>query len=118
MALKRDKYDIEFWDNDTIKRNQFFFSCKERLIVWMNYVWMKTLLWIQSKISIEEADCSGSWKNEQRKRDRNKKRRYIQAFIKKMAVLWIRQPEQVEQQVTPQIKILMWTYHNEMKKKN
>ena len=33
----------------------------------------------------------------------------------KYPVLWIRQHEQVEQQVTPPIKILMLTYHNGVK---
>ena len=26
MVLKRDKYDIEVWDDDAIKRNQIFFD--------------------------------------------------------------------------------------------
>ena len=33
----------------------------------------------------------------------------------KKAVLWINQREQVEQQVTPPIKIIMWTYYNGVK---
>ena len=39
MTLKRDKYDIEVWDDDAIKCNQMFLiSCNERSIVWMDYV--------------------------------------------------------------------------------
>ena len=33
----------------------------------------------------------------------------------KNAVLWIKQPEKFEQQVTPPIQILIWTYHNGVK---
>ena len=67
-------------------------------------------------IIIPSAGCSGNLKIEQRKKGKKQKKySYIQAFSKNKSVLWIRQPEQVDQQVTPPIQMLMITYHNIVK---
>ena len=49
------------------------------------------------------------------KKDRNKNKEGTFKPSPENAVLWIRQYEQVEQQVTPTIQILMWTHHNGVK---
>ena len=50
-----------------------------------------------------------------RKNNRNKKRKVYISLLQQRAVLLIKQPEQVEQQVPPTIQILMWAYHNGLK---
>ena len=49
------------------------------------------------------------------KKDRNKKKEGTSKPSPQKAVLRIKQPMQVEKQVKPPIKILMWTYHNGVK---
>ena len=62
--------------------------------------------------SIEESEFSGNWKTEKKKKGKKEGTSWPS---KEKAVLWIKQYEQVEQQVTPPIQILMWTYHNGVK---
>ena len=62
-----------------------------------------------NKISIEEAECSGNWKTEQRKKATNKRKEGTSKLSEKKPFLWIRQPEKVKQQLTPPIQILMLT---------
>ena len=108
MALKRDKYYIEIQNDDAIKCNQILFDFMQQYsIVWMDYIYMKKSFdRYNHRKSIKEAYCSGSWNNEQKKRIETKIRKAHPSLLQKKAVLWIRQPEQVKQQVTPKIKIL------------
>ena len=49
------------------------------------------------------------------KRTETKIRKVHPSLLHEMAVLWIRQPKQVEQQLTPTIQILMLTHHDGVK---
>ena len=55
-----------------------------------------------NEISIEEAECRGYWKTEQREKCQKKKEGTSKQSPKK-SVFSIRQPKQVEQQVTTTI---------------
>ena len=90
-------------------------SCDGFLIVWIDYTYAEISFDRYNQvILIEEAEWSGNWKTEQRNRfQKPKKGMYIWASSKK-DVLWIKQPKQVKQQVTPPIQILMLTYHNQV----
>ena len=69
-----------------------------------------------SRKSTKEAECSRSWNTEQKKSYRRKNKEGTSKASKKKAVLWIRQPEQVERQVTTTIQILMRTKNYGSKK--
>ena len=79
----------------------------------MDYIYKKkTFDRYNNRKPIEEAECSGSWKTEQKKNNRNKHKEGTSKPSTKNDVLWIIQPEQVEKQVTPTIKILMQTHQD------
>ena len=86
--------------------------------IWIIYTWKRSFDRYYRKISIKEAECSGNWKTEQRKNPKNKRKEGTSKTSPKNSVLWIKQPEQVEQKVTPPIQILMLTYHNGVKQKS
>ena len=67
----------------------------------------KNILLDAKKISIEEVECSGSWKTEQRKKGQKQKKEGTSNPYPKKSVLWIKRPEQVEQKLTPTIQILI-----------
>ena len=54
-------------------------------------------------------------KNWAEKNDTNKRKEDKSKTSPKKPDLWIRQPEKVEQQVTPPIQILLLTYYNGVK---
>ena len=62
MDLNRDKNEIEVQDDDAIKRNQVLFHYMQRRFICLDGLYMdkKCLLIDAIKISIEEAECSGS----------------------------------------------------------
>ena len=67
------------------------------------------------ELLIKEAEYSRNCKSGKRKSTETKERKVHLSLHQTNPVLWIRKPKQVEQQVTPPIKILMLTYHNGVK---
>ena len=74
MALNWEKYDIEVWDDDTIKRKRILFDFMQQMFNRLDGLYMdeKWLFIYTIKISVEEAECSGSWNTEQKKRTEKK----------------------------------------------
>ena len=90
MSLKREKSDIEFHNDDAIKRERIFFdfvqrtfNCLDGLYLPEKCILMDTIIENQSiKQSAEEVE-----RLNRRKKQKQKQGRYIQAFSKKKAVL-------------------------------
>ena len=70
MPLNRDKYYIKVRNDDAIKRNQIFFDFMQQTFNFMDELYLREICLFDRfnhEKSIEEAECSGNLKNEQRK---------------------------------------------------
>ena len=115
MTLKMDKYDIEVQNDDAIKSNRILFDFRQQmfnpldgLYLYEKFLLIDTIIENQSrKQSTAEAEILN-----RKKVQKQKKSKVHPSFLRTKAVLWIIQPEQVEQQVTHTIQIWMRTQHN------
>ena len=118
MALSRGNYDIEDQNYDAIKCNQIWFD----FIQWMfnrldelylreRYLLIDTMM--KDQLRNQSAAEFGKL-NREKEQEKNKRKVHL-SLLQKIFVLYIRQPEQVEQQVTPPIQIIMLKEHTGVK---
>ena len=120
IALNQEKYYIEVRNDDTIERNQIFFDFMQQAFNFLDGLYMHEnfFWWIQSKKINWGSRLYRKLKNwTEKKRPETKINKVHLSLLHWKAVLWIKQPEQVEQQVTPTIQISMLTYHNGVNQK-
>ena len=118
MALKRDKYYIEVWYDDAIKRKRIFFGFMQKTFNRLDGLYMDENFILIDTIKKDQLRKHSAAEVEilnREKKYRNKKRKVHLSLLQKKAVFWIRKTEQVEQQKTPPIQILMRTYQNLLK---
>ena len=114
MALNWDKSDIEVKNGDAIKHNQIFCDFMQWTFNCLDELYLREILLLIDAIMKYQLRKQSAAKTEILNRETNtetKEWKVHLILLQKKPVLWVRQPKQFEQQVTPPIQILMRISH-------
>ena len=112
MDINREKYDMEVRNDDAINRNQILFDFVQQTFNRLDGLYLRArwlLIDAIMKYQLRNQSASEIKKINRENFPETKERKVHLSLLPKNPVLWIRQTEQVEQQVTHPIQISIRT---------